>query len=134
MAADERPGCVLVDIDGTIAQHTGDMKQVFASPLALLPGTREIWGEWIRRGYRVVVTTGRRESMRAVTAKQLADAGLQYDQLVMDCGPGFRILYNDVKPGDPRPTAYAVNVERNKGMLPIEDVLGEREFIPSGRG
>lgn len=131
MAQDERAGCIFVDIDGTIARHQ-DTREAVEQPLVLLPGTREIWAEWIRRGFRVVVTTGRRESLRAVTERRLLEAGLQYDLLVMGCGTGPRVLYNDIRPGDPRPMAYAVNVERNKGLVPIEEVFGEA-VTPAGR-
>jgi len=131
MAEYDAPGCVFVDIDGTIAKHQ-TTEEAVARPLELLPGTAEIWADWIRRGFKVVVTTGRRESLRAVTEEGLRLAGLQYDLLLMGCGTGPRILYNDLKPGDRREMAVGVNLERDGGLVPLGDVLG-REVSPAGR-
>jgi hypothetical protein len=57
--------------------------------------------------------------MRKATEEQLARLGVFYDQLIMGIGGGDRILINDNKP-DGRETAFAINLERNKG---IDDII-----------
>jgi hypothetical protein len=69
------------------------------------------------QSYHVVITTGRKESARESTIKQLQRAGILYDQLIMSFGGGDRILINDRKPNSDRDTAYVINVDRNKGLI-----------------
>jgi hypothetical protein len=56
--------------------------------------------------------------MRASTEKQLAQAGIFYDQLIMGVGGGVRVLINDDKP-DGQAAAMCINIERNKGISNI---------------
>ena len=66
-------------------------------------------------GYNIILTTGRKESMRTVTEKQLSEIGIFYDQLIMGIGGGERVLINDMKPTGTQ-TAYSVNLVRNSGI------------------
>ena len=54
--------------------------------------------EWNKKGYTIILTTGRRESNRELTIKQLQEAGIFYDQLIMGVGRGPRVVINDLKP------------------------------------
>ena len=56
--------------------------------------------------------------MRLTTEKQLREAGIFWDQLVMGLGPGKRYLINDKNDGDD--TAFAINVERNGGLSDLK--------------
>ena len=85
--------------------------------LEVLDGVHEKLREWDTKGYHIVITTGRKESARESTTKQLQRAGIVYDQLIMGFGGGDRILINDRKPNSDRDTEYAINLERNKGLL-----------------
>lgn len=117
---DIRPKTIICDIDGTLVFHNKPTKAANpATKLVLLEGTLEKLLEWDRLGYRIILLTGRKESMRAVTERQLAEAGIFYDQLVMGVGGGTRYLVNDTKP-DGRETAFSINVIRNKGIGNIE--------------
>ena len=55
---------------------------------------------------------------RSVTEKQLAEAGIFYNQLIMGIGGGERYLINDCKE-DGTQYANAINIERNKGIKNI---------------
>ena len=66
----------------------------------------------------IVLVTGRRESMRKNTEKQLSEAGIIYDQLVMGIGGGSRVLINDDKPNGTK-TASAYSISRNNGIADI---------------
>ena len=63
--------------------------------------------------------TGRKESLRKQTERQLSEVGIFYDQLVMGVGGGQRYLINDIKP-DGENTAFSFNLIRNKGISDLE--------------
>jgi len=88
--------------------------------LEVLPGTHKRLVEWDTKGYYIVITTGRKESARQPTIKQLSRAGIIYDQLIMGFGGGDRILINDRKKDSERNTASVINLTRNKGVEDVE--------------
>ena len=113
-----KPKTIFCDLDGTLTKHPAD-STVIQDPnyeLEVLPGTKEIMNDWDRKRYYIVITTGRKESAREATVKQLQRAGILYDQLIMGFGGGDRILINDRKEGSDRDTASAINVTRNGGV------------------
>lgn len=114
-----RPKTILCDIDGTLVKHSLPIQNADGTAkLELLEGTKEKFTEWDTKGYNIILITGRKESMRSVTEKQLQDAGLFYDKLIMGVGGGDRILINDKKP-DGREAAFSINLERNLGIKNI---------------
>ena len=88
--------------------------------LEVLPGTHDKLRDWDSRGYYIVITTGRKKSARAATIKQLSRAGICYDELIMGFGGAVRYIINDRKPNSDKDTAYAINIERNKGIEGVE--------------
>tara|TARA_R100001132_G_C3239484_1_gene70851 strand:- start:405 stop:731 length:327 start_codon:yes stop_codon:yes gene_type:complete len=90
----------------------------------LLPGVFDKFLEWHRQGFKIILTTGRPEFLREETERQLRELGVFYNQLVMDCGPGPRVLINDMdsKIDDTkfRAKAQAVNLIRDNGMEELE--------------
>ena len=74
--------------------------------------------EWDLKGYRIILTTGRKESLRMATENQLNDLGIFYDILIMGIGGGDRILINDKK-SDGRITAFAICPDRNTGIKDV---------------
>jgi hypothetical protein len=118
---DVRPKTIFCDIDGTLVQHVAP--NIAANPnfsMMILDGTIEKLIEWDRKGYRVILTTGRKESLRKETIRQLAEAGIIYDQLIMGIGGGKRILINDRKPSGKEDYAIAINLKRNSGIGDLE--------------
>ncbi len=116
------PKTIFCDLDGTLTKHPAD-STVIQDPdyeLEVLPGTKEMMNNWDRKRYYVVITTGRKESTREATVKQLQRSGILYDQLIMGFGGGDRILINDRKPNSDRDTAYVINVDRNLGLKGIK--------------
>jgi hypothetical protein len=117
---DTRPKTIFCDIDGTLVKHNLPAKNTDAlKNLVILSGTIEKISEWDAKGYNIILTTGRRESMRKATEEQLAAYGIFYDQLIMGIGGGDRIVINDCKP-DGRQTAFAINLKRNEGISKID--------------
>lgn len=110
------PNTIICDIDGTLIEHKGDICEQHLGDIKVLEGTKEKLKEWDRKGYRIILLTGRRESVRKFTEKQLAEAGIFYDILIMGVGNGKRYLINDKKPLDDKETAISINLTRNEGI------------------
>jgi hypothetical protein len=116
---DKRPKCIFCDIDGTLVKHSPPSQSSRSDHrLKLLDGTIDKLLEWDKNGYYIILTTGRKESLRTVTEKQLSDVGIFYDQLIMGIGGGERVLINDKKP-DGRESASCINLIRDKGIKEI---------------
>ena len=107
---------IFCDIDGTLVHHQNpSITSTDTHKMLLLPDTLEKLIEWEKKGYYIVLTTARKESMRKVTQKQLTEVGIFYDQLIMGISSGRRYLINDDKP-DGTKTSFAINLPRNKGL------------------
>jgi hydroxymethylpyrimidine pyrophosphatase-like HAD family hydrolase len=114
-----RPKTIILDIDGTLVEHAPpNIAQRDNHAMILLDGTIEKLIEWDRLGYNIILLTGRRESLRRQTERQLEEVGIFYDQLVMGVGGGCRILINDKK-STGEITSIAFNPERNEGIKNI---------------
>jgi len=116
-----RPKTIFCDIDGTLVKHEAPFEA--AKPnfkMELLPGTIETLQEWDKAGYNIILTTGRRESMRQETVRQLAEVGIIYDYLLMGIKGGKRYLINDKKTYTQDDYAIAINLERNKGIKDLD--------------
>ena len=120
----ERPCTIFLDIDGSLVNHNGTLTDQMGD-LVLLPGVKEKFEEWDKKGYKIILTTGRKESMRELTVKQLQKLGLFWDNLIMGLGGGQRIIINDMKPNSYTPTAIAINLKRNEGLnsVQVEDAI-----------
>jgi phosphoglycolate phosphatase-like HAD superfamily hydrolase len=116
-----RSKTIFCDLDGTLVKHSNPIDvQNPNLELEVLPGTHKRLVEWDTKGYYIVITTGRKESARQPTIKQLSRAGIIYDQLIMGFGGGDRILINDRKKDSERNTASVINLTRNKGVEDVE--------------
>lgn len=116
---DTRPKTIFCDIDGTLVKH--NPPSLTTKPdykMELLDGTIEKLMDWDKKGYNIILTTGRKESLRSVTEKQLSEVGIFYDHLIMGIGGGARYLINDNKPEGTK-AAYAINPVRNTGIKNI---------------
>jgi hypothetical protein len=113
---DNLPKTIICDIDGCIFKHMGNLCNMHLEESVLLNGVKEKFDEWDKKAYRIVLLTGRRESMREITEKQLRKNGLFWDVLVMGATRGERVLINDLKPSLDVPTASAVNLIRDEGL------------------
>ena len=111
---------VFCDLDGTLIKHHGSLSKQITNKPEVLEGVIKKLDEWDRGCYNIILTTGRRESLRKFTEKQLCELGIVYDQLIMGIGGGPRILINDFKPNSNISTALAINLERNKGIKNVE--------------
>ncbi len=114
---------LFIDIDGTLIKHdksVSDQHRLKEYPDTALPGTLEKLIEWEKKGYKIILTTGRRECWREFTEKQLYGMGIWYDKLIMGLGCGPRVLINDLKPGNEQLMATAINLVRNVGVADLD--------------
>ena len=112
---------IFCDLDGTLVKHSNPV--VIQNPdleLEVLPGTHDRLREWDLNDYYIIITTGRKESSRESTIKQLQRAGIFYDQLIMGFGGALRYIINDRKPNSSRDTAYSINLNRNGGIKNVK--------------
>ena len=110
---------IFCDIDGTILKHQGDTRAIMINQPESLPGAVSKINEWEVNGHKIILITGRRESLRAETEKQLQAFGIPYDILLMGVTSGHRVLINDKNTmGDD--SAFAVNLQRNIGFGDIK--------------
>ena len=109
------PKTILIDIDGTILCHKGDLYKMMTEEPIVLPHVIERFLQWRREGHHIVLTTARTEGCRHTTERQLAKVGVFYDKLVMGLTSGPRVLINDIKPNGKK-TAFAFSIPRDTGL------------------
>jgi hypothetical protein len=117
--------CFFLDIDGTLLKHFGDKPEQFEDKIEVLPGVREFFSLCGKNGHTIILTSGRRESFRKITEKQLRNACIPYDQLILGCTNAIRVLVNDTKPyrEDSPATALCFNLVRDEGVQKLVDFL-----------
>lgn len=116
----EKPKTIFCDIDGTIIKHVHRFSEVGKDPAQILPGVREKFDEWDAKGYKIILTTARKESSRRLTEKQLSSIGLPWDYLLMGMTSGQRILINDKLISSDPDRAIAINVITSEGFVDKE--------------
>ncbi len=106
---------IFCDIDGTIFKYRKFETYKDTTP-ELTPGAIEKLSEISQSGHMIILTTARPESLREHTIKELKEASVPYDRLIMDLERGPRYLINDMDPAKPGIRAYAFNLIRDEGM------------------
>jgi len=110
------PKTIFCDIDGTLIKHTGDIIDNYKNNPIILNDVIQNIKQWEKLNYKIILTTGRKECLRDITTKQLLDAGIIFDYLIMGLPNGYRVIINDKKENSSENTAYAINLVRNKGL------------------
>lgn len=111
---------IFCDIDGCVFKNLGSVSAIIKMGEIptndyLLPGAVKAFNKWYHKGCNIILATGRPESMRSLTEKQLAYFHLFYDQLVMGLKNHPRVLINDDRQGM-MITAHARTLPRNEGI------------------
>ena len=90
---------IICDIDGTITEYMGGgHTAIVENEHQILPGVREKFRAWECAGHRIILITGRRESVRERTESELRRLGVPFDTLLMGYADNGRILINDISP------------------------------------
>lgn len=122
-----------IDIDGVLLEHIGSLHNQYTSDLNMLESTVKLITFIAENDDYLILTTGRKESMRKYTEDTLAKHGIFYDQLIMGCHRGPRIIINDLKQHSAIKTAYSFTPERNNLTNDeIEKIIKPYEVRPWG--
>ena len=109
---------IICDIDGTLVRYTGEgHRGIVNKEHELLPGVYDRMRKWEAQGHRIIIITGRRESVRERTESELRRLGIPFDILLMGYADSGRILINDV---GGKVKAHVVNVPRDAGWNDVD--------------
>ena len=117
-----------IDLDGTVPKHRTNIDLEAAQNRGgddgeeLLPGVLDFFNTI--HGDHIILTTARLSLHAEITERALTRLKLPWDKIIYNLGSGQRILINDIKPAISEDnlsnknmkTAYAINVDRNKGL------------------
>ena len=105
---------IFCDIDGTIFEYRKFNTYLTTTP-TLVPSVVTELNRLKTEGHTIVLTTARPENLRDHTNKELRNANVPCDQLVLGLARGTRFLVNDME--DPtKPRAVSVNIKRDQGF------------------
>jgi hypothetical protein len=114
---------IFLDIDGTLVEFTENFPDLIRGIYPEnwdgypLPGSVDKCFEWHKKGFTVILVTGRPMCLREFTELQLQKAGVIYDMLIMGVGNGPRVLINDADEGL---SAFALTIKRDKGIGSVD--------------
>jgi len=104
---------IICDIDGTLFKYLGGTPEVMKGITQPLPGVIEQMNQWEMEGSRIIIITGRRESLRRKTENDLQNFGIPYDILLMGYADSGRVVINDE---GSKVKAHAVSLKRDEGF------------------
>jgi hypothetical protein len=119
---------LFVDIDGTIIKYRkfSELEESIPEPIQ---DVIDYINEYHLNGAIIIITTARPEKYRLFTEEELTTIGLKWNQLVMDCGRGTRVVLNDIDPKSPGiKRAVGINLVRNGGLTNIEIPLDIKPY------
>ena len=119
---------LFVDIDGTIIKYRkfSELEESIPEPIQ---DVIDYINEYHSNGAIIIITTARPEKYRLFTEEELTTVGIKWNQLVMDCGRGTRVVLNDIDPKSPEiKRAVGINLVRNGGLTNIEIPLDIKPY------
>jgi hypothetical protein len=119
-----------LDYDGSIIKHNTDLE--YKADTEILVDLENLQNLQ-KNGHRIIITTARSPRKKKKMIKVLDMLGIPYDDLIMGCSSGPRVLVNDIKPRKPfLRTARAVNIKRDGGFVLDETVFNYENNIIVG--
>jgi dTDP-glucose pyrophosphorylase len=116
----DKPKTIFCDLDGTILKHSHKFSDLIAFNPEALPGVVDKFNEWDSKGYKIILTTARKESSREMTESHLRNLGLCWDHLIMGVSSGVRILINDKLRDVDVDRAVSINLITDSGFDSID--------------
>lgn len=108
-----------VDIDGTIVKYR-KFNELSTAELTPIQDVIDYLNNQFEAGSIIIVTTARPKEYQIFTQSELEKIGLKYHQLIMDCGRGTRVIFNDKDPENPNlDRAVGINFKRDCGFQSI---------------
>ena len=111
---------LFVDIDGTLVKYR-KFSELAEAVLTPIQDVIDFVNGHFNSGAVIIITTARPESYREFTENELNILGIKFNQIVMNCGRGTRVVLNDVDPDKPElPRAIGINLKRDEGLKDIQ--------------
>lgn len=108
-----------VDIDGTVVKYR-KFSELGTATLEPIQDVIDYLNKQYENNAIIIVTTARPDSFEVFTKSELQKIGLKYNQLVMNCGRGTRVIFNDKDPENPElERAIGINFTRDLGFKGI---------------
>jgi hypothetical protein len=115
------------DIDGVLLKHNNHSTNSINNNFTI-DGFQKLQQLKID-GHKIILTTARNKKNKKDLEKLLKSKNIIYDELVMGCNPGSRILINDRKPSKPfSQQAFAYEVQRDLGLADLSLYNLDEEF------
>jgi len=109
---------LFLDIDGVLLSNTSDkIPPLNGTGSPLKENLKFIQELHSHKRTTIILTTGRRETERSSTIKELKEKAIPFDQLIMNLPHGQRIVINDFANSNPFPSARAINLKRDDDNL-----------------
>jgi dTDP-glucose pyrophosphorylase len=116
----EKPKTIFCDLDGTILKHCHKFSDLNKIEPEILPGVNAKFNAWDSKGYKIILTTARKESAREMTEAHLRSLGICWDHLIMGVSSGVRVLINDKLRDADKNRAICVNLITDSGFDSID--------------
>jgi hydroxymethylpyrimidine pyrophosphatase-like HAD family hydrolase len=120
-----QPRTWFLDFDGTLVDQTSHMSERDI----ILSNTKDFFEKVVKKEDFVIITTARSIEHKSRIEKFLQSNDIKFDLIICELPTGSRILINDKK-NDGTLTAYAYNLERDKG-IDILDLYPRRQKTQS---
>jgi hydroxymethylpyrimidine pyrophosphatase-like HAD family hydrolase len=118
---------LFVDIDGTLVKYR-KFDELSESVLTPIQDVIDFVNEQYNNGSIIIITTARPSSYNLFTKQELEKIGVNYHQLVMDCGRGTRVVLNDMDPINPIQRAVGINFVRDGGFESIGGIPNIKSY------
>ena len=118
---------LFVDIDGTLVKYR-KFDELSESVLTPIQDVIDFVNEQYDNGSIIIITTARPSSYNLFTKQELEKIGVNYHQLVMDCGRGTRVVLNDMDPKNPIQRAVGINFVRDGGFESIGGIPNIKSY------
>ena len=106
---------IFCDIDGILFNHN-DVGGYDLSKLVLIDGYEKLF-DLKQNGHKIILSTARPEKDRQKLVELLDKSRIAYNDIIMGCRSGHRILINDRKPSKPfQPQAISFELPRDIGL------------------
>lgn len=116
----DKPKTIFCDLDGTVLKHCHKFSDLNKVTPEVLPGVNDKFNEWDSKGYKIILTTARKESAREMTESHLRSLGLCWDHLIMGVSSGVRVLINDKLRDEDSDRSLAVNLVTDSGFDSVD--------------
>lgn len=116
----EKPKTIFCDLDGTILKHCHRFSDLNVTQPEVLSGVNSKFNEWDSKGYKIILTTARKESAREMTEEHLRSLGICWDHLIMGVTSGVRVLINDKLRDSDNNRAISVNLITDSGFESVD--------------